>query len=133
MHLFQVLQNEHALISQINTYLTKIFFSCLVKFATTMNIIGNSMDQPNIFSHVRGMPGRLSGGASAFGPGHDPGVLGSSPASGLPHGACFSLCLCGHRFCLGGEMNDGAGNLTPALLGPRAEGQAGQPVPLQAT
>ena len=36
---------------------------------------------------------------SAFSSGHDPGVLGSSPASGSLHGACFSLslCLC---FCL---------------------------------
>uniref|UniRef100_A0A8C0JNL8 Dynein axonemal assembly factor 9 n=1 Tax=Canis lupus dingo TaxID=286419 RepID=A0A8C0JNL8_CANLU len=27
-------------------------------------------------------------------PGSDPGDLGSSPASGFLHGACFSLCLC---------------------------------------
>ncbi|CAD7692495.1 unnamed protein product [Nyctereutes procyonoides] len=27
-------------------------------------------------------------------PFHDPGVLGSSPISGSPRGACFSLCLC---------------------------------------
>ena len=30
----------------------------------------------------------------AFGPGRDPGVLGSSPTSGSLHGVCFSLCLC---------------------------------------
>ena len=28
------------------------------------------------------------------GSGLDPGVLGSSPTSGSPQGACFSLCLC---------------------------------------
>ena len=32
--------------------------------------------------------------SSAFGPGHDPGVPGSSPTLGSLHGACFSLCLC---------------------------------------
>ena len=30
---------------------------------------------------------------AAFGPGRDPGDLGSSPTSGSLHGACFSLCL----------------------------------------
>ena len=39
-----------------------------------------------------GIPGWFSGLAPAFGPGHDPGVLGRSPASGSLHGACFSLC-----------------------------------------
>ena len=41
-----------------------------------------------------GAPGWLNGWVSAFGSGHDPWVLGSSPASGSPQGACFSLCLC---------------------------------------
>uniref|UniRef100_A0A8I3PVD7 Leucine, glutamate and lysine rich 1 n=2 Tax=Canis lupus familiaris TaxID=9615 RepID=A0A8I3PVD7_CANLF len=41
-----------------------------------------------------GTPGWLSGRASAFRPGHGPGVLGSSPALGSLHGACFSFCLC---------------------------------------
>ena len=41
-----------------------------------------------------GMPGLLSGWASAFGSGHDTRVPGSSPASGFQHRACFSLCLC---------------------------------------
>ena len=36
----------------------------------------------------------LSCSAPAFGSGRDPGDPGSSPASGSPHGACFSLCLC---------------------------------------
>ena len=31
---------------------------------------------------------------SAFGSGHDPRVLESSPTSGSPQGTCFSLCLC---------------------------------------
>ena len=31
---------------------------------------------------IKGIPGWLSGLAPAFGPGHDPGVLGSIPASG---------------------------------------------------
>ena len=35
----------------------------------------------------------LSSLASAFGPGHDPGVLRLSSASGSLHGACFFLCL----------------------------------------
>ena len=39
-------------------------------------------------------PRWLSGGASVFGSGRDPGVLGSSPTSGFLQGACFSLCLC---------------------------------------
>ena len=41
-----------------------------------------------------GIPGWLSGLVPAFGPGHDPGVPGSSPTSGSLHRACFSLCLC---------------------------------------
>ena len=41
-----------------------------------------------------GIPGWLRGLAPAFGPGPDPGVLGSSPASGSLHGVRFSLCLC---------------------------------------
>ena len=41
-----------------------------------------------------GAPGWLSGWASAFGSGHDPGVLGSSPTLGSLCGACFCLCLC---------------------------------------
>ena len=47
---------------------------------------------PCKFSEL-GMPGWFRGWASAFGPGCDPGVLGSSPTSGSLHGACFSLCL----------------------------------------
>ena len=43
---------------------------------------------------IQGMPGWLSNRMSAFGSGHDPAVQGSSPASGSPQGACFSLCLC---------------------------------------
>ena len=30
----------------------------------------------------------------SFSSGRDPGVMGLSPASGFPQGACFSLCLC---------------------------------------
>ena len=40
--------------------------------------------------NIQGDPRWLSGLAPAFGPGRDPGVLGSSPT----HGACFSLSLC---------------------------------------
>ena len=40
------------------------------------------------------MPEWLSGLASAFGSGHDPGVQGWSLAPGSLQGACFSLCLC---------------------------------------
>ena len=32
--------------------------------------------------------------STAFGSGHDPRVLGSSPTSPSLQGACFSLCLC---------------------------------------
>ena len=38
-------------------------------------------------------PRGSDGEVSAFGSGCDPGVLGSSPASGSLEGACFSLCL----------------------------------------
>ena len=41
-----------------------------------------------------GTPGWLSGWVPAFGPGCDPGVLGSSPTSDSLQGTCFSLCLC---------------------------------------
>ena len=41
-----------------------------------------------------GMPGWLSGWASAFGSGCDPGVLGIESHIGSPQGTCFSLCLC---------------------------------------
>ena len=40
------------------------------------------------------MPGWLSGWASAFGSGRDPGVPGLSPTSDSLHEACFSLCPC---------------------------------------
>ena len=40
-----------------------------------------------------GTSGWLSGWASAFGSGHDPGIWGWSPTSGSLRGACFSLCL----------------------------------------
>ena len=40
------------------------------------------------------MPWGLSGRVSAFSSECDPGVLGSSPTLGSPHGACFFLCLC---------------------------------------
>ena len=43
------------------------------------------------FIKSRGIPGRLSDLAPAFGPGRGPGVSGSSPSSGALHGACFSL------------------------------------------
>ena len=46
------------------------------------------------FKDFRGIPGWLSGLAPAFSPGRDPGVPGSSLASGSLHGAYFSLCLC---------------------------------------
>ena len=42
----------------------------------------------------QGTPGLLSGWASAFGPGPDPGDSRSSPTSDSLHGACFSLFLC---------------------------------------
>ena len=48
---------------------------------------------PSTVSHF-GATGWLSGWASAFGSGHDPGVLGSSPASGSLQGTRFSLSLC---------------------------------------
>ena len=38
-------------------------------------------------------PGGLSQSSICLQSGHDPGVLGSSPASGSLHGACFSLSL----------------------------------------
>ena len=42
----------------------------------------------------QGIPEWLSSLVSAFGPGCEPGILGSSPTLGSLHGACFSLCLC---------------------------------------
>ena len=38
--------------------------------------------------------------ASAFSPGRDPRVPGSSPMSGSLHGACFSLCLVSASVCV---------------------------------
>ena len=43
---------------------------------------------------ICGKPKWLRGLAPPLAPGRDPGVLGSSPASGSLPGACFSLCLC---------------------------------------
>ena len=40
------------------------------------------------------MLGWLGDWVPAFGLGHNPWVLGSSPVSDSPKGACFSLCLC---------------------------------------
>ena len=60
-------------------------------------------------NHLTGIPGWLSGLAPAFGPGHDPGVPGSSPTShigllawslllplpvSLPFSLSLSLSLC---------------------------------------
>ena len=44
--------------------------------------------------NLNGAPGWVSGWASAFSSGSDPGVLRSSPTSVSPQGVCFSLCLC---------------------------------------
>ena len=52
------------------------------------------LNQTNFRSLNQGTPGWLSGLASAFSSGCDPGVLGSSFILGSPKGACFSLCLC---------------------------------------
>ena len=41
-----------------------------------------------------GCPGGSAVECFALGPGRDPGVPGSHPVSGSPHGACFSLCVC---------------------------------------
>ena len=53
-------------------------------------LTGGSVTLPKVKT---GIPGWLIGLAPAFGPGRDPGVLGSSPTSDSWHGACFSLCL----------------------------------------
>ena len=44
----------------------------------------------------KGASGWLSGWASAFSSGRNPGVLGLSSALGSPQGTCFPLCLCLH-------------------------------------
>ena len=44
-----------------------------------------------------GIPGWLSGLEPAFGPGHDPGVPGSSPVSGSLHGAVSYTHLRAHE------------------------------------
>ena len=46
------------------------------------------------------MPEWLSGWASAFGSGHDPGVLESSPASVSSQGACFSPAYVSASLCV---------------------------------
>ena len=49
----------------------------------------------------QGTPGWLSGLAPAFGPGRDPGVPGSRPASGSPHGASSSSACVSAALCVG--------------------------------
>ena len=74
-------------------------------------IVTNTTNVPQFLLHrficlvktySSGAPGWLSGGASAFGSGHDPGVPGSSPTSGslagslllpLPVSLPLSVCL----------------------------------------
>ena len=70
---------------------------CLFMFVCLSNLYtwcGAGTHDPEIKCDMYRVPGWLSDWASAFGPGRDPGVLGSSPTSGSLHGACFSLCLC---------------------------------------
>ena len=62
----------------------KIYFRECESFKKDLFILENV----NLFLKLYlGAPGWLSGWAPAFGSGHDPGVLGSSPASGSPQGA----------------------------------------------
>ena len=65
--------------------------------ATAKRVLRTSRKEKNeayFKSKILGMLQWLNGWASAFGSGHDPRVLGSSPESGYLHGACFSLFLC---------------------------------------
>ena len=71
--------------------LRKSFPSSLTPFP---QLPGNRSGEDDPLKHLSGMPEWLSVWLSAFGSGHDPRVLGSSPTSGSPWGVYFSLCLC---------------------------------------
>ena len=61
---------------------------------TTQKYIRNRITSLLLKKGTKGIPGWLSGLAPAFGPGHDPGVPGSSPASGSWHMEPASLSAC---------------------------------------
>ena len=85
---------SHPGIPQISVSLIKLdgIFLCFSKVDSEENCPAYS--KTILRCKEWGTPGWLSGWASPFGSGHDPGVLRSSPASSSPQGACFSLCLC---------------------------------------
>ena len=66
-----------------------------VTFGTSLNLPHTQF--PNLQTRdnngVSGVAPVAQRFGAAFGPGCDPGVLGSSTALGSLHGACFSLCL----------------------------------------
>ena len=84
-------------ISEVNTLLDYVT-TCLAKISE--EVYTTTLQLPLTHTHLiliilsDGIPGWLSGLATAFGPGRDLGVPGWSPTSGSLRGACFSLCLC---------------------------------------
>ena len=87
---FQVLGSHPASSSQISGYLLLPLLPSLMHSRTLFLFLS---EIKSFKKGKKGQPGWLSGFAPAFSPGHDPGVLGSSPTSGSLHGTCFSLSL----------------------------------------
>ena len=81
---------------------TTVFVGCDIKSLSSLLAMGYSHFLANGPLHMATYFIRIKKGAAlvawwfsaAFSPGCDPGDLGSSPALGSLHGACFSLCLC---------------------------------------
>ena len=88
---------NYQLLAVILVIQLNVFIRCLGSqiglFSTCYKKVWHIILMNNKMSLV-GIPRWLSSLAPAFGPGRDPGVPGSSPASGSRHGACVSLCLC---------------------------------------
>uniref|UniRef100_A0A8C0KYA1 ARF guanine nucleotide exchange factor 1 n=1 Tax=Canis lupus dingo TaxID=286419 RepID=A0A8C0KYA1_CANLU len=60
-----------------------------------LNVIFARMENQVQYKIIRKRAARVAQQfGTAFSPGHDPRVPGSSPTSGSLNGACFSLCLC---------------------------------------
>ena len=76
----------------VDPEMIKLSFICFCFYQGSMNQAISG--EYGIYLKDNRILGCLSGLATAFCPGQDLGVLGSSPTSGFLHGTCFSLCLC---------------------------------------
>ena len=97
LFLWENMPSGEACISMHDFYPSACFHTCISALPPVASNWPCSHTRPTPASEIKniipGAPRCLCGWASAFSPGRDPRVPGSSPTSGSPQGACFSLCL----------------------------------------